>query len=437
MGRLPVKKNIGLIILVILYTATGCIQFPIDATPIPTIPNSQLPVMPALPDYLWVTYVYNGNIYIWKEDNPLNHTQLSSDGKATAVTISADGELIVYISNGQIFSVASNGQSQPKLLASNIFLSALLPPGYSDYHIHQLDISPDANTVYFSITINSGSGGNDLFKVDTQVQIPANVLPPGQGGNFHFSPNGRCVAIARSNELLLMCDQGQPRPIFNFPPECGFGADNGPEIVWKSDSSGFYIVTPELTQDHLNVLVKQDYWFIPVVGNPQFLKNFTSWLFDPTYISPDGSKVAYMYDRGDLVSLHILNMIGDDVSYLSYPGAKIGFINWNPDSTRMTVWLYDSDIPRLVQNDPQSTYPDLKQLIASQPIYSLSDLEAMTFPSTLSVNDIRWVDSGKFIYIDNQELWVETIGGPRVLIQNGVSYTSQGPGGLYDFPHIP
>jgi hypothetical protein len=355
MGEPPVTKTISKIVIFIIFLLTSCGEMP-ATTPAPTIE----PPLPYLSGYHRVVYIANGNVWVWRDDNRENK-QLSYTGDATAVTISRSGELVVFLTNGELNYVfvdpTNGGRTEPRVLVSKNYLTSLLPPGYSDYHIHQFDISPNSKEIYFSITINSGSGGNDLFMITTDTLVPINVLPPGQGGNFHFSPDGKCMAIARSNELLLRCNNETPTSIFKFPPACGFGTDNGPEIVWKSDSSGFYIVTPSFANDQLaSVLASQNFYFVPVSGQPQHLVTFMSWLFDPTYISPDGRYVAYTFDRGDIINLHIIKVdTRYDQAYLSFPRTDIGIYGWSPDtvSPSMVIWLTNESIPRLARpNQP-------------------------------------------------------------------------------------
>ena len=416
--------------LIILISGTACGSLPtleVASTPSTeaTVPNPTPPVE--------VTYIKGGNVYLWKQDTNVS-TPYSFDGNAQAVTISNTGALIVYLRAGALYFVKPGIDTQSKVLVSHSYLQALLPAGYSDYHIHQFEILPDGHTVYFSVTTNSGSGGNDLFKIDSNSPLPVKVLGPGQGGNFHFSPDGHCYALARSNELLLLCDDDSKKTVLSFPPTCGFGAGNGPEIVWKSDSSGFYIVTPSITADTNQILARQDYWFITKAGQTQLKTFFFSWLFDPTYISPEGSQVAYLVSSGKSTTLHTVNLQGVDNPYISFPEGEIGFMGWNPDSTRIVFWLMNDAIPRLAQpND----FP-LPLLTEQASLYALDDGTGTAIPNPVPViNGLRWMDNTTFLFEGNAGLYLEQLKGSISTIDAGADWIGIGPGPSFDFPHNP
>ncbi|HTX89997.1 MAG TPA: hypothetical protein VMC09_02175 [Anaerolineales bacterium] len=382
-----------------LMTACGGIDGSPTSTPTPMpIPtNTPQPTTP--PRALEVVYVRDGNIWLWVEG--AGNSALTTVGGVSEVRISEDGVWIAYLQNDQLWltrpdiAPSPNPSEYPKLLVS------------AESRIVQFDFDPQSKNIYFTAFINGVAGGLDLFRIRVDLPLPVRVVGPGLGGNYHISPDGQCLAITRPNQLDLWCQPDpQPRRVFEFAYECGFGVQTGPDIRWTAASDGFYVVAPVCDDNTLHG--RERLYFVPRNGTaPQVKAEFVGWTYDPVFIAPDGTHLASLIDYGDLKSLHIIGVNGSDATYISLPSDDITFRGWATDSRHFIVWLKQS----MLYNS--FTGP----LIASldeMPVPLLTEDLDTTLPGP-TISDVNWVSDSRFLFL-RDGLWIETLKSTMVPI---------------------
>lgn len=355
----------------------------------------------------------NGTVYLWKEGGSAE--QLSSAGGVSKVRISLNCRWVAYLQNNELMLAPTDRNTAPKPLVTNFFLDSLAMGGG---RIVRFDFSPDSQAIYFTTYIDGDNGGLDLFKIDMNVQMPVRFVGPGLGGNYTISPDSKCLTISRPNQLDVYCDgYRQPQRVFDLADECGFGADEGPDVQWKGDSSGFYVVTPKCDNNTLyGHLILWDVSLAAMAANkpPQNRAEFVGWTYDMVVIAPNGNCLAHMMDNGDLRDLHLVCTDNSDVIYASYPKDAFEFQNWSPDS-KYFVFLMNPDSKR---NGSIASPYYADRIEMPKPLLSeqSSGINWMAAP----VTRISWVGSNRILFI-SKGLWVETLGGAISPIDNNAS----------------
>ena len=165
--------------------------------------------------------------------------------------------------------------------------------------IARFDFSPDNETIYFTVSVSEDFSDLDLFKIDLRTQLPVCFIGRGLGGNYAISPNGACLTISRPYQLDVYCSGDEkPQRIFDFGNECGFGAHAGPDVHWKSDSSGFYVVTPKCNGNVLSgrlILQEVELAKVPLIAASTFKPGLYDFIdspedyvdFGPKWVMPD------------------------------------------------------------------------------------------------------------------------------------------------------
>ncbi len=407
--------------MVFLASTTACDTLtatPPMATPIPATSTATIQICPVLT----VAYIRDSTVWLWRQGIPA--APFSAPGGALRVKISQDCKWVAYLQNGQLWIGPTDRSTVPYLLVDENYLFSLTTPSKGDARIVEFDFAPSSQTIFFMASISGDNGGMDLFRIDFATRLPVRFISPGLGGNYKISPDSDCLTLSRPNQLDLYCFKvHQIRNIFTFPNECGFGVHAGPEVQWKSDSSGFYVVVPDCDGNSLHGW--QRLMFVPRVGgDPQQMVQYIGWIFEKNYIAPDGSCVAHIVDTGDLYDLHLAcTSDQSDSIYVSFPREDLAFSSWVPDSTHFVFSMNGN----AVQNG--SIIEPLYATIGQQPIPLLSEQRAnmMRTPPT----DIRWVNNNSFIFISNG-LFMEQLNNTMVPIDNQTTYIQD-----YDFAPKP
>src|SRR5258706_3163625 len=374
-------------------------------TPAPSA-SATLPPTPTLKPRIVLEVVYSqaGNIWLWAET--ALPKQLTGSGQDSVPKISDDGVVVAFRRNGELWAVNADGTNE-RVLASAGALAALphtdsggpLEPRFFDF-------APHSHDGYFNTMLIGNPFSvpqQDLAKANADNPAVQSLLNDDQGGDeFTFSPDGTKIALARSDKInVANADGSGLKTVFTFPFVMLYSeASYTPQVVWLPDASGFKTVIP--AQDALgdpSALTR--FMFVPADGSQaaQLAEFVAAPAFaDRANISPDGAKVLYAKPQGANLELHVIDASTADQMVFWYAASNFGVLGWAPDSIHFVYWIDDS----------RRTW--LGSMVAQG--IPLSDV---TF-----ANKITWLDANRYLFMNETELRMRTLGQPSILIESGV-----------------
>jgi hypothetical protein len=211
------------------------------------------------------------------------------------------------------------------------------------------------------------------------------LLPPGQGGEFYYAPDGRQVAVVTAASIsLLDADGGNRRDVFNYAPVSTYSEfQYYAQPVWAADSASLRVAIPPadpLAQPSQPSAI----WRIPTDQTPaSLLGNFAAGLQGQFAFAPDLNQVAYLalpegVLPGGAESLLLMNLdSGETVTY--YAGAYQVY-GWAPDSQHL-AFLSGSQLPQAQIGQPGG---------AAVLAHGSADVAAI---------DVSWVDAQHYVYL--------------------------------------
>jgi hypothetical protein len=429
--------------------ATLAVNNPIvENTPVPSTPTIQVSASPAatalpldtptstLPPQpsellggvnLVVAYVDpSHNIWVWRSGSAPR--QITSFGDVDSVKVSDDASLIAFsrttdFIHYSLWVIRSDGSAGRPVMDLPEFEALPRAPEAVSVMPAAFGWKPRAHILAFSTRPTFEGPGlmmnNDLWLADIDAETRNEVLSPGEGGQFFFSPDGAYIALVQPDSISLVDADGSNRRdrVFDYPPvttysEYAFYASP----VWAPDSSQLFVVIPpaaalEHPDDPAQV------WRIPRGGSPAAsLGSFSSALNLYPQLSPNLEKLAYLRQVGspeqNRRELHLANPDGSD-DFLYQEAAYLSFHAWAPGSRR---FLYS---------------------VGETPHLMLGELGASPQPAgeQTGINQVRWVDDNRFLYALNSganlELRLRTIAGEEIPLASFATTTS--PFLSYDF----
>ena len=399
-------QSLTYLLLVILYLGACSAPAPqntpiaTSSSPILPTPTQSSPPIPAAVatskapspttelSGLQVVYFKDGYVMLWSEGK--GSRQLA-EASTEQLRISDDGQLVAYLGTNSagdngIFAVNADGSNQ-RLLVGQEYLQNIQPAG----QMVSFDFSPASHMLYFV------TDQYDLHRVDAASGSASTVFGTGKGGFFTFSPDSQWMVIYHPNELVLARPDGsEARVAFQYPPDFGYTM-MAPEIAWKADSSGFYIVSASGPQGEPGSMTV---WFIPVIGDPVLQMSYTGAY--GANLSPDGQNVVYLNFQNEPVDVHFVAPDGKDTTYNSYPASlypAIKFMGWAPDSKFFVLNL-----------SKDGRLPDPYLCEVGELSIKLTDTD-YAFP-------VVWVDAGRILFVSNGSLRLQQLSEPSVLLDN-------------------
>ena len=356
-----------------------------------------------------VVYARGGNIILWRESaSPIN---LTASGQDDAPAISDDGQVIVFLRNGELFSIRADGSGERQLV-SQAFMDGFRAADMLSVRLLEYGFAPGSHEVYFNLLGETDAFPvplNDLQRADADTGAINVVLSAGSGGGvWTFSPDTQWLALTQGDKIrVLRRDGSDDRVVFTFKFVSTYSEwTYYPQVVWKNDSTGFYTVIPaSAALDNLSEPSR--FYYVPLGGEAARLAEFVTvpvWQSFPS-ISPNGAQVAYARQDGASQALHVIDASTADRVYTTAPSLSI--MGWNPDSLRV---VYRTDDPA-----------NVSALAFGAPSLALND--ATTFSS------LRWVSENRYLFLSGEELRVRQIPDASILLDSGVT--------SYDFVVLP
>lgn len=338
------------------------------------------------PGVLQVAYISGEDV--WFVEEGAAPIQLTTSGNVERVVLSTDGQLAAFIwhdTSLEVYElrVVDTMTSAEWVIFSQVDLDAIYPLGEALHLLpHQFDFIPGSHTILLNTRkIFMGPGlvqNNDLWSIDADTSARTQLLDPGQGGDFYFSPSGDMLALVLPTSLGFARTDGSERSPdhLTFPFVITYSEyAYYPIPVWAPDESAVAVLIP--AEDPFvddSALV----WRVPVEGPPIPLLDITGFLFFRNQgrtpaIAPDLSKVIFLREvsttNSDLVVAPL-----DGSAESIYASGNLSWQGWNPDSTRFVY----GDAPRNL-------------LLGSTGVPPVS----VGFGSR-----VQWVDADTFLYLD-------------------------------------
>ncbi|MCU0513100.1 MAG: hypothetical protein MUE40_11075 [Anaerolineae bacterium] len=234
--------------LVLLLLLAGCAPGAVAPSPVATLP-------PAGPR-LVVAWAQGGDLLLWQtgEVAPRRaavggviRPYLAPDGQSVAFTRGPDG------APDTLWHVPLAGGSEQQLVGDGRPLR--YRPG--DRQIGDV-VWLDAEVLYFNTLSRAQPAfvpAHDLYRVQTRTREVALLLPPGEGGRPHLSPDGRQIALVAAGtygvqdgriRVVDLLAQQEPRNLLFFVG-VATGSHYGfyPPVAWEPGSASLLTAIPD------------------------------------------------------------------------------------------------------------------------------------------------------------------------------------------------
>ncbi len=446
-----------LLVSTLLFTACGTLEVGIEHTPTPadatkdtdqaTPTATPIANSPSTPEFtftpiptvtkLRVAFVkvteHGNNAWLWTEGKG-EAVPLTKNGGVGDVKISDDGEIVAFARGDGLWMVRSDGAdeehpTEERQLVSAEDFAALEPREGFEFEValNRFEWVPGTHILAFNTRLRMEIGlllNNDLHLVNADTLERSSLLPPGEGGEFYYSPDSRQIAVVTPGTIsLVRADGSDRREVFTYTPvvtysEVRFYA----QPVWAADSGSLRVAIPPadpLVQPSPPTSV----WHIRTDGRSASLRGNVDAGQELPTLSPDLRYVAHLnggqtahtaktissllitdLDDGGIVTYYPQAGTGSQITLDSgetiteHPAATF-FYGWSPDSQHFAFLAYPgSEIP------PQAQVGQLGG--DTVPIYDDAEI----------VMDLHWVDAEHYLFLAKisrgWDIMLGEIGGP-------------------------
>ncbi len=380
----------------------------VPATPVPPTPT------PA-PVPLHIVYVSDGNVHLWRESS--SPTPLTSTGDAVDVKISDDAQVVVFTrkiddTHEELWAINSDGTNLRNLINAADFDAMTTDSDALTTNLAEFDWVPGTHTVAFNIhPVYMGPGYfiyEDLRLVDADTSTQTLLLPDGQGGQFHYSPDGAKLAVVTATQISILDADGTNRhDVLSFPIVLTYSEYNFyPQPVWMPDGSALRVVVPPhepLAEPRPPSAV----WHIPADGSAptKILDVVTIPFFvNVPALSPNTQQIAFLQavTPGDdsVRELHLANADGSED--MIYGTGNLIFEAWSPSGEHF-IYSQNGENPQVGS-------------VGASP----APISGVT-----RIRDVEWIRDRKYLYLNRDagswELWFGTLDAPNALLDSSTS----------------
>jgi len=362
-----------------------------NMTPAPTLPAAQ--------GILTVTYIDNGNLWIWREGE--DPRALTGSGDLNFQTLSEDGQRVAFLRGLddrqiELWVVDADGQNERRLVSAARFTAMIRKPNVEAVHPFGLRWVPRTHTLAFnSFPVYADPidfVADDLWLAYADTGELRQLLPHGEGGEFVYSPDGKQIALLTPDRMDLINSDGRNRRPNTIPGYHAVGMGEFlfyPQPAWAADSRSLKVGVP-VAEDVRDPHPLIEIWEVTLLGFEAQKLTTLEGLPPSLVYSPDRSRVAYWRWpdlEGDNPVLHLAQVDGvnrEDAPY--WRGPQTDFLSWAPDSQKFTFWEARRD--RILLGG-----------ICQEPA-PLADYSSSTGMS-------RWVDSRQTLFVSGTDgAWV-------------------------------
>ena len=286
------------------------------------------------------------NLWIWLADGSTR--QLVKTGDVYDGMISADGAMLVYIRTKDfkkysIWGINPDGSNDREMVTQDDMKAMKNSDDAVGVQPYVISWIPGThNLAFVSSPTFDGPGlqvNDDLWELNADTGELTEILEPGQGGIFYYSPDGKQIALVTPKAITLINADGSNRrdSVLKFTPVNTFSEFlYYPTPKWAPDSSLLHVAIPP--KDALSTPgQKTTLYEIPTDGSSakKLGTVVTAPLLAPEF-SPDASRMIYVKVHGAAADnqreLHLADPNGS--SDTVYRTAQLDFNGWAPDSAR-------------------------------------------------------------------------------------------------------
>lgn len=345
-----------------------------------------------------VVYVQDDDLWLWTGGNA---RRISFLGPVYSPLISPDGALVAFLRPAddfhmELWVVAADGANEHRLVSIadlDAIGAGVRDPNATAILPHQFTWLQGGHGLAFNTQqIFTGPGQSlleDLHWVDANSGKITTLFPPGQGGEFIFSPDGSRVALSRTDKLLLAAPDGSPASLLmNYTPVVTYSEYHYyARPVWSPDGSFLRVAIPPAdplaTPPQPTTL-----WKLPAAGGqPQQEGAVTTVPFQETPLTyaPDLGRIAYLRAAGDPEEnqreLHLATYDGQG-DFVYAKGPLLSFWGWSPDGQHLAYGVGETQELWIgaIDSTPQP--------------YSGAQFGA---------SNLTWLDAGQFAVVQQRE----------------------------------
>jgi Tol biopolymer transport system component len=377
-------------------------QFPAAITPTPVPDGFEAPTPPpaftpipvadyAAPEGLRVVVATGEEIQQWTSETRRRSVLIQENATIGPIWISDDGSIVAFMRGRDLWAVNSDGTNERLLLGEQDLAS--MEPLNPGVDLNLLEWVPGTHTLAFNTRLRMDHGlvlNDDLHLIDADSLERTLLLPPGDGGEFYYSPDGKQIALVTAGEITLVDAQGRQRNrVLTYTPiNTGSEFQYYARPVWAQDGTALLVAIPpvELFAQPAGLTT---IWHLPADGSSaRLVRSVDAALsigYDALSFSHDLEFVAYAQARqtggasqGELEAwIEVLRLaIGDTQAY---PYADALF-QWAPDSERF-AFTAGREQPRLY----------------------IGQWSGATLPGSVEdgmlAYDVRWVDDEHYLVV--------------------------------------
>jgi hypothetical protein len=345
-------------------------NLPTDTPSVPpatAVPPSPTEIAPADASALWVVFVQDGNVGLWREDG--STTWLAQTGDVFTARISSDGQRVAYVrsfpSGSDELWVVNTDATNARLLSNPL---EPIPADTLGIAISDFRWVPNSHRLGYSTRyIYEGPSGPNanLMVADADSGTITPLFAAGQANEFAFSPDGSQVAISTSGNYgdvlgsvsIYNLDLSNPRVnVLQYPSvstysEWAFSA----LPTWSNDSQHLLVVIPPPAILENPDSVSNVYWVDVASGSTTLVNSINMGLFfgGSPVVTNDLSQIAYAYQpvdstSGELAQLRIMAGIPESgISQPIFPGTA-GYnmlaIDFSPENNLLAAAISDTGI---------------------------------------------------------------------------------------------
>jgi hypothetical protein len=424
-----------------VLTTENAPRHPLEMTPTP-VPEDYVPPTPApaftpmpvdaypAPTGLRVAFVKDGNIWLWTEERKDAISLASADETTYIVKISDDGVVVAFMrgEEGELWAVNSDGTGERQLLSAEDFEAMETDDGF-EVRLNRFEWVPGTHIIAFNTRLRLEARdvpADDLRLVDADTLEQTVLLPPGEGGQFYYSPDGSQIAIVTPGDISLMdADGGNRRDsLLTYAPVAMYSeSDYYIQPAWAADGSSLIVVIPP-ADPQAQPTQHTTIWQIPTDGTPASLV----------------ANIAAFPEKGAVAFSHELNY----AAYAEVP--QSGTI----PTERVPIWL---KVMRL-ENGDWASYPYYGALYGwapnsrrfafladtghQTPQLQIGQWSGRTLPGSVDagtpVSDVRWVDADHYLFVVRRNPELGADGDSFDVLLGDIDGSSTVLASMADFP---
>jgi hypothetical protein len=382
-------------------------------TPAPAFTPMSAEAFPA-PAGLAVVFAHDGAVWLWTAETRETRLLISGEAPIGMAKISDDGRIVAFLREGALWAVRNDGSGDRLLIDPEALDLAELTA--DDMRLGPFEWVPGRHVLAFSTVLRLEERdvpAHDLRLVDADTSEQTVLLPPGEGGEFYYSPSGDAIAIVTPSEISLVDADGSNRRdrVMTYTPIAMYDwADYYVRPAWAADGSRLMVAIPPV-DPHAWPIQDTTIWLIPTDGAPARLvasipafPEAGAIAFSSGLVYVAFSEVPSLDARPTgRVPLWLKLMRLENGDWMSYPsnGTLLG---WAPNSRRL-AFLGDvgDGIPQL----------------------QIGQYSGLTRPGAadagVPVVDFRWADSRHYIFLAMEGYGADAISTLRLASVDGAS----------------